>query len=374
VGPAAPPKRNAHVPALDGVRGAAILGVLLLHATSRLAAPELAGPALALKRVFGLGWTGVDLFFVLSGFLITGILADARESPRYFRSFYLRRALRILPLYYGFLLVLFTLAAAWHERVPPGGQLWYWLHLQNFHSPSGPPLEFGAHLWSLAVEEQFYLVWPAAMFVLSRRGAVRTCVACLGLTLAFRLAAWRMGVDLHHLYFWTPARLDGLAVGALLALLARGEGGLERFRRPAAAAAAFALAALACAPATASGFDPGGVYMISVGYSALAVLFGALLLAVVASPRGVCARVAEWAPLRFFGRYSYAIYVLHVPVLVLAARAGLSPSGVLPGAPGLVRAAAYVALMVAASVAAALVSWHLLERPFLSLKRHIPYR
>jgi peptidoglycan/LPS O-acetylase OafA/YrhL len=163
------PAMTNHIPALDGLRGIAILSVMLLHFTNAIAALP-GSPTSAARSVFGWGWTGVDLFFVLSGFLITGILLDSKGHPLYFRSFYARRALRIFPLYYAALFLFFvvpraipsvpaTYSFAWHD------QRWFWFYLGNFH-PLGPDAkQFIGQFWSLAIEEQFYLVWPLLIWL-----------------------------------------------------------------------------------------------------------------------------------------------------------------------------------------------------------------
>ncbi|HVG26286.1 MAG TPA: acyltransferase, partial [Acidobacteriaceae bacterium] len=160
-----------HIPALDGVRGLALLGVVASHVFP--GTPQ--GPVtFAVRQAFAFGATGVDLFFALSGFLITGILLDSLPDPGFFRKFYARRALRIFPLYYG-VLAIYALGALLlgmrysHELVSLA------LYLQNtalvappmyaYPGPSALPL---AHFWSLAIEEQFYLVWPLVVFSLRR--------------------------------------------------------------------------------------------------------------------------------------------------------------------------------------------------------------
>src|SRR5690348_11217200 len=167
------PAGPRYIPELDGIRGIAILGVIAFHfGLFTIDSHNLLYSVYG--SVVGLGWAGVDLFFVLSGCLITRILLDTRNSGHYFRSFYMRRVLRILPLYYFSVFVFFCVVLpvgyavapgsfSSHEwaRVAPSESLWYWLHLSNWRSAFGilqtSPL---THFWSLAIEEQFYLVWP----------------------------------------------------------------------------------------------------------------------------------------------------------------------------------------------------------------------
>jgi peptidoglycan/LPS O-acetylase OafA/YrhL len=374
-GGTAPSGEPAHVPALDGLRGCAILAVLLLHFTSALGSPA-GTPARVVKQVFGVGWVGVDLFFVLSGFLITGILADARDTPHRYRTFYVRRALRILPLYYGFVLLLFVVPALVGARAyttSPADQLPYWLYLQNFRPLTNQALNFAGHLWSLAIEEQFYLAWPLVVFTLSRRNVLRVCVACLVGALAYRIQGVLAGANLHTVYFLTPGRIDGLALGGAVALLMRA-GGLPGLRRIAPAVLAGSAAVLAGAALHPSGFDPGGAYMVAAGYSALAFFFGALLVLALDAGPARLPRLLSSRVLRFFGRYSYGLYVVHVPLITLARLAGVSPdrfAGTRWELPGLL---GYMALMATASILVALASWHLYEKHFLRLKSRFTYR
>src|SRR5215472_4905523 len=151
-----------HVPALDGVRGLAILLVMGSHF---FAGTPHNRPERLLRMMQGFGGTGVDLFFVLSGFLITGILYDSLHDSRFFRKFYARRALRILPLYYG-VLATFAIIGLCERRSSSGELLSLALYLQNTSLIAQPIVVYAAplflplgHFWSLAIEEQFYLVW-----------------------------------------------------------------------------------------------------------------------------------------------------------------------------------------------------------------------
>src|SRR5437588_9009399 len=182
-----------YIPALDGLRGLAILLVMGYHFGQDA---DGGGTALGpfLSPVFGVGYHGVDLFFVLSGFLITGILLDMKDRPRYFRNFYIRRILRIFPLYYA---VLFCLLVLLPLLVTPPvfpfaeaqrRQAWLWLYASNiYHAWTGHWRLTGfSHLWSLAVEEHFYLIWPVVIFFCRARGALVVSAACLVASLACR--------------------------------------------------------------------------------------------------------------------------------------------------------------------------------------------
>jgi len=161
---------SPYIPALDGLRALAIL-LVIPHNLDILSAPYRAVEVPPVT-VMHAGWIGVQLFFVLSGFLITGNLLDTRGSANYYRAFIGRRALRILPLYYGVLLVTFVLVPLLgsmpeklQETAP--NQVWLWTFLLNWSAPYGHTVVGFGHFWSLAVEEQFYLLWP---FVVARCG------------------------------------------------------------------------------------------------------------------------------------------------------------------------------------------------------------
>jgi peptidoglycan/LPS O-acetylase OafA/YrhL len=361
------PAPAGRLPVLDGLRGIAILLVLVLHFTMYGGTPGTAGIAGFVHRFALAGWIGVDLFFVLSGFLITGILWDAKGGERYFRNFYARRILRIFPLYYGALVVfLVLLPFVWpvHEGLAQmqGEGIWYWTYLVNVRIAREGWPDFGAlgHFWSLAVEEQFYLLWPVAVFLLRRRPLMALCLGAGGLAVAVRLALHLADRE-PAAFVLLPARVDALAAGALLALAVRGPGGLPGALRWAKPAAAVALAGLAALFVWKRGLPAEDPAVAVAGYSLLAVLFaGVLALALEGRARWLA---APW--LVFFGRYSYGLYVLHHPLLFL--KPEWLSYGSLPGW------LLFVAGATGVTVALALLSWYFWEKPFLDLKDRFPY-
>ncbi len=372
---------HMHIPALDGIRGIAILLVVIYHSVRYGGMQPI---ALLDRIVFTLGrvgWSGVDLFFVLSGFLITGILYDAKGEDRYFRHFYARRILRIFPLYYGFLCFFFVILPSLTPlgrqfSSPLKDQIWYWTYLVNVSTAlkNGSQIPALVHFWSLAVEEQFYVVWPWVVFALSRRTLMRACVGIvigsLGLRVALRIIA--------HLafaaYVLTPSRMDALALGGLLALIAREAGGLTCLARWARLAAVSSAVFLGMIFVWRHGLAFLDTVVQTIGFTLLAILFGGILVIAVASPPGTVARrLFAHRFLRFLGRYSYALYVFHHPIMFYmggffnAARLPRLAGSQLPGQ------LAFTAVGASVSLAAALLSWHLYETQFLKLKALFPY-
>lgn len=363
-------------PALDGIRGMAIALVLYHHFVIYSGMTRGHFLDYYVQRLGQSSWIGVDLFFVLSGFLITGILYDAKASRHYFRDFYSRRALRIFPLYFAFLagsfLILPIFLAPAAGQALTSGQAWYWLYLSNFDVALNgwrQPLHFG-HFWSLAVEEQYYLVWPFVVYAFGRTRLIGISFLCFAgaLGLRFLLPLW---LDPLANYVLMPTRMDAFAAGAIVALAMRGPGRLRSLGFwPIVlliGSAAF-MAALMYTNKKLSTVDP---VMRTVGFSTIAIGFAALIAVVLSRDAG--------SPLRRFfanrvlvmlGKYSYALYIFHQPILVLMRDYGLSIA-ILPkvggsSLPGLIL---FSALAFALTVLCALLSWRLIETPFLRLKR-----
>jgi peptidoglycan/LPS O-acetylase OafA/YrhL len=374
-------RRGAHVPSLDGVRGLAILLVLLYHSVLYGGMrPEVLLDR-AVYRVASGGWLGVDLFFVLSGFLITGILLDSRRSPTYFRTFYSRRVLRIFPLYFVFLAVFLWILPLLREMGPKfevlrQNQVWCWTYLTNVRiaMEGWAPFWVLGHFWSLAVEEQFYLVWPFVVFAFRPRVLVRICLVCLVIPLILRIG---LALQDHFTaaYVVTFTRMDALAAGALLATQIRrqqnGEG-LFRYRKVTLVASLVILGAMF---AHQRSLWPESLLVTTLGLSVI-TLGAASLMATLLYEGGSrrLSRLFENRSLRLLGKYSYGIYVLHHPLVIFLGQSRLAASEwpTLFGSqmPGQV---AMILLGSALSIAAALLSWKLLESPLLELKRYFPY-
>jgi peptidoglycan/LPS O-acetylase OafA/YrhL len=366
----------SRVPVLDGIRGLAILMVLLCHFSLYGGIdPATTADWIYFKLTAPLG-CGVELFFVLSGFLITGILLDTKSAPGYFRSFYMRRVLRIFPLYYGTLFFFYVILP---RITTPGGsyravldaQAWDWAYLSNIRLALDGWWSAGylGHFWSLAIEEQFYLAWPLLVLLCTRRSFLFLCAGLFGISVAIRWGQWIDGERLVRGYF-TFARLDPLVTGAALAALARSPRGLAPLRPWAGIAGLGSLAALTYLITSELHSRPDHVSRLYV-QTLYALVFGSLLLLTVTARQGsVLERVFSNRALIFLGVYSYGIYVFHHPLLVFAGTHGIG-ANLLPTVLGskLPALAVVVAVGGAVTIAIAMLSYHLFEMRFLRMKR-----
>jgi len=384
-------KSRRHLPGLDGIRGLAILLVMLSHFLT--VGDNLNNDEIWWHRFLHSGYLGVDLFFVLSGFLITGILLDAKTDPHYFRTFYIRRALRIFPLYYG------VLAIAWLSAVfiTPGDLAkmtghdsiaWFWGYASNIgiavkgaaRIAAGGDYKTGGldwlntptwiglgHFWSLAVEEQFYLVWPLLVYLVPRRWVAILSVAMI-VTKPF-IRGWidpSVGVDAG--YTSTLTQLGTLGAGALVAIVWRKPEWWEKlqpFLWPVALGSGFLLLMERT-------WLTGLLYMFE---GTLAMLLGAACVGLAAVGRGVfVVQFLTSGALRWLGKYSYGIYVYHHALrevwIQFIWNRGIVPwAGTGWGATLLYTLAASIV-----SFALAWLSWKFIEGPILSLKDRFDYR
>jgi peptidoglycan/LPS O-acetylase OafA/YrhL len=375
--------RRSHIPALDGLRGIAVLTVMWLHFVFLI--PRTGGERL-FWHLSETGWIGVDLFFVLSGFLITGILYDAKGGPHYFRNFYMRRSLRIFPLYYAFLILIFAVIPLLRSSADHvGKQVWMWTYLSNVLFArvgwEGMPAHT-THLWSLAIEEQFYLLWPLLVWLANGRRLIQLCVGSIVVAFATRLVLHFVFANDVAAYALMPARIDALAAGGLLAVLVRDREGARlaaRYLNPVAAGSALVLILVMVwtGPIQGTGMLPTlAVPVLAFGYTALALFFAAMLGKAVAAPTGQLSnRVLTSRVLVAFGKYSYALYLLHILVRDILQNQILANRGGFPviGGSQIPAQLVVVAFGIGVSYAVAFASWHLFEKRILALKRFFPY-
>ena len=257
-----------------------------------------------------------------------------------------------------------------------GEQAWYWSYLTNIRMAfdGWPAYHHIGHFWSLAVEEQFYMVWPLVIFLFRRRSLLFICAACVAASLAFRVAFWWAG---YHpmINVLTVNRMDALACGAFLAVYARTPGGMARLTRWAPPLAAVSGAVLAVMILWSRGWVPQMLFYRTVGRSLLALFFAGLLIIAITVPvRSLLGKLFNHRILVFFGIYSYGIYVFHHPFIIYLRDAGFSVR-LVPTVLGSYLPGQMLVHLVATSlsVVMALLSYHYFEEPFLKLKRYFKY-
>jgi len=374
--PLAIDSENHRETALDGVRGLASLAVVLYHFTLVSGLRDMPGKAKWLGKLFSVGWIGVDVFFVLSGFLITSILAAKKDSLHFKRAFYARRLFRVVPLYFVFLVLYLTLvprllaahpqtaALAESIKLARSRQGWLWTYTANLwmalrNQGIGGALE---PVWSLCVEIQFYLLWPFLIRLLPAQTLKKAIVACLLALPACRLGLLLVGVHPRTIYFLTITRMDPILVGTFLALLRQDHASYERWRSVSGQLLALAIAALGILFLLGRGINEQSKITVILGYSVLAACSGCFVLAAfTGSQTPLFRRVLAFAPFRSAGKHSYAIYLYNLPAFLIA-------TAWLKGKPLPIFATAFTAVLILAGA-----SWVLIEKPCLGLRRAFPW-
>ncbi|HEX5531775.1 MAG TPA: acyltransferase [Methylomirabilota bacterium] len=362
------PFRLTRVAALDGLRGVAILTVMLFHALL------YRGPRPNADFLGSGGFLGVDLFFVLSGFLITALLMQEwqRAGDVALGAFYARRALRLLPALFALIATMLLVPGVFYESARPWRDAGLAaLHTTNWVMAFGGNLGLFDHTWSLTIEEQFYLLWPPLLVLLLGlrvRRAVILAVVGIGILTPtwLRFDLWHGEPSANRLYYGLDTRFDGLLIGCLVALLASWDL-IPRSRRALATirvAAAVSAIVLAICVATMSE----GSRLTYQGLGTLATVATAcLVLHVLYCPTRLSRLLLENRPLVWVGRISYGLYLWHFPIF----RGMLNPTRM--GKLGITGPALFTVRFAVAFLVAALSFW-LLERPFLRMKRRFERR
>ena len=308
--PSADNKKH-YYPALDGMRGLAILLVVIYHNFNFI-------------NYSYFGWLGVDLFFVLSGFLITEILLNTAGQPNFLRNFFCKRALRIFPLYYTCLILALLVLPALFKRDPAfqyytENQGWLWLFLQNwlyiFKQPEGNG--FLNHFWSLAVEEQFYLLWPFIILALRQpKRLLAFLLFILLMVFVLRLYVWLQSIEsLPYYNLNTFSRIDGICIGSILALIQNINSSYISRNMKWIVLGFAALNFLFDFVNLTYGFS--FPFLAMVGYTTFAMLFGLLVHEGTKGELRWIKTVFSYPVLRFFGRISFGLYIFHWPIYVL---------------------------------------------------------
>jgi len=363
------------IPELDGIRGIAILIVMCFHIPPHAELFFDAPLAKFFYSISQMGWAGVDMFFVLSGYLITNILLEKKGQEHYFRNFHMRRVLRIFPVYYLSLTIIFF--GGFYDTSNTGGNvlslgLWFYSYLQNwlFASGSGTGLYLG-HFWSLAIEEQFYLVWPLVVYFADRKlltkiGSI-SVVGALLLRIYLIFLLDRPDIVNTFPYFSTVTRVDSLLIGALIAIGFQSVEYKRQLVKDAPKVLGLSLlivAACILVQPDSPLFNNGA--MMTVGLSGLALMTGALIIVLLTRDEANFGRRFFRHPtLTFLGKYSYALYVFHWPITSLFIEYYIQQ-----GYQGFVPWLLFILGCFSISLILALLSWNLMEKPILSLKRH----
>jgi peptidoglycan/LPS O-acetylase OafA/YrhL len=361
---------RAHIPALDGLRGIAILLVIPHNADTFSQSATWLWPIALLAHA---GWIGVQLFFVLSGFLITRNLLDTRHDSNYLRSFYVRRVLRIFPLYYLTLFVALVVLPQFVE-LRPGAlashqhQIWLWTFLSNWVQPYGIEVSGFSHFWSLAVEEQFYLLWPFVVLFAAGSRLLWVCLVLVALAVLSRVLLMHADARPEMLYMFTNCRMDALALGAAAAVLSFSPAYMQwiadnvRLLMLSVFTVVFTAALLSHSYAV---YDP---RTLIVGQTLLAGAFALLIVNIGSIAPGTFGywlrRLFEMRWLRIVGRYSFAMYVFHLPILTVFGD-DIEEFWAFTGSSNPLL---YALTAIALSFLAGLISWHLIEKHFLRLK------
>lgn len=352
---------QTHIPALDGLRGIAVLMILIYHH-------------------FGLlgGWMGVDLFFVLSGFLITGILLDKKNEKGYYKNFIIRRALRIFPLYYFALVLFFILLPLLINQallddlsIYFRDENYFWAYLQNWifmvkvseYEQSNRAL---MHFWSLAIEEQFYLIWPFIIYIFNKKILYKALIFIIILALGLRVFYLLQGYHWGYGYLNTFSRLDSLAFGSLGAVLIRDFNVKEGIEKIAPKVFYISFILLLILIIILKPNTPSDIIFRTFGFSMISLFFVTLLFfAISVHERNGIKMIAENRILRFFGKYSYSMYIFHFPIIWLI-RPMIYKSldnewvGFVIGN----------SICIAITIIISISTWILIEKPLLNLKKY----
>jgi peptidoglycan/LPS O-acetylase OafA/YrhL len=309
---------KAYYPNIDILRGIAILSVIIVHCSLNTGISTN-----YLSRFAGFGAFGVDLFFVISGFLITGILLKTKNDKDYFKNFYIRRILRIFPLYYGFLIVfifiipyLFPMSKFYNYPLLQQNQLWYWLYIPNIFFSFHPEKTVFFHFWSLAIEEQYYMVWPVFVWIFVPKNLKKILLLVILLSFTLRcyfLFFYKIHFNFFFIWSFTPIRLEAISIGSLVSIIYNETGGSILNKATSNRIMLFLVAMIIALCIRDKGFSVYTSPVQSVGTLLMDIFFGFIVF------RWVTVQEFKETYLNIFfkklGKYSYAIYMFHELIL-----------------------------------------------------------
>lgn len=369
-----------HISELDAVRGIAIILVMLYHFSIPLHHDQnLIAFDYYFIRLLQSGWMGVDLFFVLSGFLITGILLDTRNKKNYFSSFFARRTLRIFPLYFGFLFVLIILlpsisssfAIKFSSLIE--NQFWFWTYLSNWRiAYLGGFSEMPAgYLWSLAVEEQFYLIWPLIVYF-GHRYIKQLIFLLIALSLSLRFYFLNEGVSTTSVYVMTFSHMDSLLLGAMVAVFVRESMPKIpiKYNSLQLALVFFLICFLGIFIVFNGNFAYYSANVLRYGMFVVAFIFACFVLLVVLRDSSTKYTLLNSKSLQNVGKYSYALYLFHHPVGIIVEEHIFSSSSFMLLGSKIPAALLSYSISATVSYILAIASWNIYEKHFLKLKHH----
>jgi len=350
-----------YYPALDGLRGLAIILIILHHNFGYFS-------------IFRPAWISLDLFFVLSGFLITGILLKKRDTQYFLRNFYARRVLRIFPIYYlSVIIILFILP---HLIYFPfslkyflTNQIWFWLEIQNWLfilKPNGNN-NFLNHFWSLALEEQFYLVSPFIILLIKQvQKIISFLLVVLLLMTALRLIVWfQQFNNISYVNLFAFTRIDGLCVGSILAIFVN-QGNVEINRINKVLFSLFSIPIFIVLPFFKFFFYTRLPYTACCLFPAVSLFWGLIVWSSI-NPANIMFRIFNSRLLIYFGKISYGLYILHWPIFKLFTSGGI----ILIGSPNSFMGNLLLSLISTfIAIILAIISFHTYEKFFLGLKRY----
>jgi len=356
-----------YYPGLDVARGLAIISVLLYH-------------LFWYTSLFRIGWIGVDLFFVLSGFLITDILLESKKDTHYFYKFYTKRVLRIIPLYYVTLFLFFKLSPIFFSDTSPNStftyynqnKIWYWTFIQNWlivlkGKPSEPYL---LHFWSLAIEEQFYNFWPIIIILTKTLRTLKRIIFVLILfALLLRTLSWLINPEnLSGLYYNSFARMDSLLMGCFICVhIKQGQKLSPVFIKT---IFLFFFILILSSFITCKNVQPDNFIFSTIGFSIIALFFGCLIYLLVDNEITLAPWINNLQLFSFIGKISYGLYVIHLPVyLIIAHLLSKSPATITPI---FLKSSLFVSIIsLCCTMLLSVCSFYLFEKPILSFKKYL---